>query len=256
MKFTIGTPGVDDYDILLDEMSGMHINSEETSTVPLVQFWQKTKKVIRFLEPKIGIDILDPLLCFEYPVKPQGGKGKCSMTDLMILSQNNRVAIEAKYTEYVEAWTSTVKTVAQWNDKNESNKRNVANGWWKMIRSFSKSGINEVPKDIGYQFLHRTASACCGTRGQAVVVYQVFYKPEDKSKKQLAKFEQELQRCVSLIHPKECLRFYIWKIEAVRFTDIKFEKQKQTGKTEPCPFGELKQKSIYTFNRCGEIYSL
>jgi len=260
MKFTIGTPGVDDYDILLDEMSGMRINSEETSTVPLAQFWKNTQNVIWFLESKIEIAVPDPLLCFEYPVKPQVGKNRCSMTDLMILSQKNKIAIEAKYKEYVDAWASTVETVAKWTEKNavnkRDNKRNVANAWWKMIRPFSKSKINEVPQDIGYQFLHRTASACygCDTQRKAIVIYQVFYKPETKYHEKLAELEDKLRRWLSLIDPNEYLRFYIWKIEAVPSTDTKFEKR--NSKTEPCPFNELKKKSIYTFNGYGTIYPL
>jgi len=142
MKFTIGIPGgVDDYDILLDMMSGIRINSVETSTVPLVQFWKKAQEeVIPFLVSKIRIDVPNPQLCFEYPVKPRGGKGKCSMTDLMILSQSNKIAIEAKYTEYVKAWGVTVETVAKWSEKtaNKPNKKNVANGWWETIRPFGK----------------------------------------------------------------------------------------------------------------------
>jgi hypothetical protein len=181
------------------------------------------------------------------------------MTDLMILSQKNKIAIEAKYKEYVDAWASTVETVAKWTEKNavnkRDNKRNVANAWWEMIRPFSNSK-NVVPQNIGYQFLHRTASACygCDTQRKAIVIYQIFYKPEDRYEKRLALFARELQRWVNLIDPNEYLRFYIWKIEAVLSTDTKFEKR--NGKTEPCPFNELKQKSIYTFNGYGAIYPL
>ena len=53
-----------------------------------------------FLE-KCGLplNLGEPKFCFEYPVPVNGGKGKASMTDLMILADNYAIAIEAKWTE-------------------------------------------------------------------------------------------------------------------------------------------------------------
>jgi len=252
INFSIGNPLVTDYDILLDEMAAcMHLNSVKTSTVPLVQFWQDTSKVIQFLESEIRMSLPKPQLCFEYPVQPQGGKGKCSMTDLMLLSQDDKIAIEAKYTEYVEALPSTVKTVAQWNKDNTSNKKGVANGWYGMVKPFRMTP-EECPDSICYQFLHRTASACWDTKGQAVVIYQVFY---DKEKENLAEYKQDLQNCVNIICPNDKLRFYIWEIEATLLTPITAFPEKN-GKIEPNPFDELKSKRLYAFNELGNIYPM
>ncbi len=94
------------------------LNSEKTSTLPFVQFWHPDGLVerVKCLNDALGIDLVAGQLCFEYPTSlPPGkeyGKGKASMSDLMILMPKWRVAVEAKYTEVEdENYTPLRRTV-------------------------------------------------------------------------------------------------------------------------------------------------
>ena len=88
------------------------VKSEKTSSLPLVQFW---KPDLRFAVPrnkercadgfiracKIGdlaFDLRGAEFSFEYPVPVQRGRGKASMTDLMVTTEKFAMAIEAKWT--------------------------------------------------------------------------------------------------------------------------------------------------------------
>ena len=84
------------------------VHSEETSSLPLVQFWQpegerqKPKEAARTLLTQCGLapdDFCDAKFCFEYPVPVGKGRGKASMTDLMIITGRHAIAVEAKWTE-------------------------------------------------------------------------------------------------------------------------------------------------------------
>ena len=55
---------------------------------------------VRFLSEAVGNEEPhDAELTFEYQVPVQGGKGTASHTDLMIITQNTGIAVEAKQTE-------------------------------------------------------------------------------------------------------------------------------------------------------------
>lgn len=82
-----GQPTSLDYDLVLDMFSGTKINSNRTSSVPLVEFWRDTnarlQQLMSMIDRNINSDCVASL-CFEYPTKPKDGKGKASMTDLMM----------------------------------------------------------------------------------------------------------------------------------------------------------------------------
>jgi hypothetical protein len=156
------------------------------------------------------------------------------MTDLMILSENHKIAIEAKYTEYVKM---TDKTVTTWltQGKNIDNREKVLSGWWDMIAPFRNDQTHY--EDIGYQFLHRTASACFDTQQQAAVVYQVFYDDGTVTKADADEYEKLLESYVQKINPNERLHFYIWKIKTVL----------QKTDSSVNPFETMKRQNVYEF---------
>ena len=164
------------------------VNSERTSSLPLVQFWKpqgKEKKLNSWADTllkKCGITPSDvEKLMFEYPVPVNKGKGKSSMTDLMIISKSHVVAIEAKWTECKKKY----ELISEWTTggKDKRNREEVLKGWIQYINDYAGSDILdarhlEVYDDIPYQLLHRIASACAIAQQQkkeAVVIYQLFY---------------------------------------------------------------------------------
>ena len=174
VEIRFGKPDSYDYDTILDQFSGTKINTIRTSSVPLVQFWKDTDLRLKELFSLIPLSSGRPILCFEYPTT-QEGKGKSSMTDLMILCDDSKIAIEAKFTEYAKM---TSDPIGQWgNDKNIENRKKVLDYWTDLIKPFSNGYDNESLQKISYQFYHRTASACKYSEN-AIVIYQLFYDNE------------------------------------------------------------------------------
>jgi hypothetical protein len=233
VQIKFGKPGNYDYDMLLDQFGITKINSFKTSSIPLVQFWKDTEKRLTEVEANLHLQLNHPVLCFEYPTAPAQGKGGSSMTDLMILSDENKIAIEAKYTEYEKM---PVETVAQWLQEGNSieNKEKVLQGWWSMIAPF-RAGTS-TPDTMGYQFLHRTASACQNTK-QAVVIYQLFY--DNETLPFLAAYKKLLAGYVAMVNPNENLKFYTWEIETKLLVPDDIKEQK--------PFVIMKRKPVYEF---------
>jgi hypothetical protein len=99
-KVFYGKPdGLKSDDLLNNFADKSVISSFKTSSVPLVAFWNhnEIEKRLKQLVEKIDLKLNSHNnLYFEYPTSPQDGKGKPSMTDLMICSGNDKIAIEAK----------------------------------------------------------------------------------------------------------------------------------------------------------------
>lgn len=232
-ELRFGQPNSYDFDTILDQFSGTKINSLRTSSIPLVQFWKDTENRLNELFKNLDLQCDKPTLCFEYPTKPKKGKGKSSMTDLMILSNDFKIAIEAKFTEYA---TTKSESISDWKLKNNSveNKIKVLDYWTTLIKPFSNINNDSIDK-ISYQFYHRTASAC-NTNGIAIVVYQIFY--DHDTIEFLEDYKNELKEYVKVLNPNYNLRFYIWEIEAKQ----KFKNDKKID-----PFIEMKTRNVYDF---------
>lgn len=160
----------------IDEMIG-HYNSKEfrspfRSTIPLLILYKN--------QPRVCFNILgntdEASFCFEYETKIGKGKGRSSCTDLMIISPEACIAVEAKWTE------PKYKTVKKWL-RNSDNKKEVLEGWLEMI--FKYTGVKVTTESISnlpYQLIHRVASACVLDRPNTHVVYLCFDLNESKTK--------------------------------------------------------------------------
>ncbi|MDR1182453.1 MAG: hypothetical protein LBL13_10800 [Bacteroidales bacterium] len=225
-----------DCNTLLDQFAKTTVHSIMTSSIPLVQFWIKSAPEIQLtkLEKLSKITMKDVTLWFEYPTSPLQGRGGSSMTDLMILSEENKVAIEAKYTEYL----NEPETVSKWLGlgENPQNRKTVLEGWWNKIAPFRRNA-KIFSNDIEYQFLHRTASACNGAK-KAVVIYQLFY--DEKTCKGLELFKQKIRQYVDIINPTSDLEFYIWEIETGLIG-------KETNGYNP--FEKMKTENLFVFGK-------
>jgi len=241
LELRFGQPNSYDFDTILDQFSGTKISSYRTSSIPLVQFWKDTDNKLIELFSKLGLHSSNPTLCFEYPTKLKKGKGKSSMTDLMILNQDFKIAIEAKFTEYAKMKPDLI---SKW--KNEGNKENrlmVLDYWASLIEPFSNGYDNDSLQNISYQFYHRTASAC-NIEGKAFVVYQIFY--DNDTYKFLEDYKSKLTDYIRILNPNHKLKFYIWEVEVV-------QKIKDDKKTDP--FVKMKFQNIYEFIK-SELYEI
>ena len=233
LELRFGQPNSYDFDTIIDQFSGTKINSFRTSSIPLVQFWKDTNNRLNDLFNKLDLQCDKPILCFEYPTKPKQGTGKSSMTDLMILGNDFKVAIEAKFTEYVKIKPDLIDDWKRAGDK--ENRIKVLNYWTSLIKPFSNGYDNDSLNQISYQFYHRTASAC-NTNGQAIVVYQVFY--DNNTLEFLEKYKSKLMDYIRILNPNNKLSFYIWEIEV---------NQLIMDNNDIDPFVEMKSRNVYEF---------
>ena len=188
------------------------LNSEKTSSLPLVQFWKWVNKSlpenIKKFASRCNIpeeEMTNSKLYFEYPVSVQPtedgvGRGKASMTDLMILTNNYAIAVEAKWTEcknlnYGDKCDTWLKNGKQDYD---ANRIKVLNGWLSCINSHCSAKLSSAKltidsvKDTPYQLIHRISSACVAAKSEngihaktPLVVYHLFHDAEitDKTNK-------------------------------------------------------------------------
>lgn len=143
------------------------------STVPSLAFWKHYVPNMTRVCDKLGI-IYDKNadLCFEYSV-PSYSNNKPSYTDLMYLSKDDAISIEAKYTEpryeNISSWLGSTPT---------QNKQSVLLHWLNILQPYCNTKLKpEIASDLIYQMLHRVASGCFagGEHGVKIsTLYQVF----------------------------------------------------------------------------------
>ncbi len=186
------------------------LNSAQTSSLPLVQFWRPSgeksegkkmsKQAIVLLKKCFQkcyneAEFKQAQLCFEYsvPVYKGSGIGKASMTDLMIITAEKAIAVEAKWKECDERYP----TIDEWfkerlgEGAKPKNLDGVLRGWIQYIndylkkKGFGKKAVTVNDGDyttIPYQLLHRIASACDVSAEkeemEAAVIYQLFYSSD------------------------------------------------------------------------------
>jgi hypothetical protein len=159
--------------------------SPRRSTIPLLEYWRTSCNRLdgfwhRIDCPPAAVSELH----FEYEVPVRAGHGKPSYTDLMILSDEIAVGIEAKFTE------PAYDSVAKWlmrkpadngrdsqlkNEERIKNRSEVLNGWLNAIQEVTSRCITpEAISGLPYQLIHRTASVCCVERPRRYLLYQVF----------------------------------------------------------------------------------
>ena len=140
------------------------LNSERTSSLPLVQFWKddKLNKRVSSLEklcPGVKLLSAGSELYFEYGVSVpiRFGRGKASMTDLMIISNQHAIAVEAKYTEVTKRYESIKSWLNKNPQDNNDNKIKVLIGWLKYI--FDADGFTTNPLKDWLKYIFDTVGS-------------------------------------------------------------------------------------------------
>ena len=99
VKLGFGNPDVQGYSVILDYYGGTHINSDRTSSIPLAQYWKDYPKRLIEIEHQAGLSLEHPHIYFEYATESLGNSN-ASMSDIMIVVDGVRIAIEGKFTEF------------------------------------------------------------------------------------------------------------------------------------------------------------
>jgi hypothetical protein len=191
-----------DYPSLVDAYGDSNLASPFRSTVPLLAYWRTLGGALADFTAQLHLDLQAPVqLAFEYTVPVQRGRGRASHTDLMLLTKQHAVAIEAKGTE------PEYPTVETWLDAEPSdNRQAVLTGWLDLIGR--ATGVVLSAADVRgctYQLIHRTASACSPGADTRAVVYHCFDLPSAK----VQSYQDQLVRLKGLLNNPEGLIFYL-----------------------------------------------
>lgn len=250
------------YGEVLGELARTKVNSWRTSSIPLAEFWQPANlgAIRRVLETQLAdFNPEVALKFFEFPTEAVwNGKrlGRPSMTDIMILDADWQVAVEGKFTEYLYGGG---ETVIEWLRECTSVtdvqlRRDVLRAWISYIR---QAGCTTIPtvgelcrscRDVAYQFLHRTASACHMTNGPEgrtpVLVYQLFFdKSSPEHKAALDAFKRKLRSWSAALGLKN-MKFLIISVPVTNMDDVQRRFDGQHGEI----FDAMRENAIYRFD--------
>jgi len=220
-----GKPKSQEFSEIIDQYSLSGINSIQTSTIPLLQYWKNTDKCINYLFEKLGLTSDKITICYEYPTRSYKSN-KCSMSDIMIIGDNFKIAIEGKYTEVKHKY----ETIEEWNNSTE-NRKSVIKHWVKIISPFLSEPISlEKLNPFPYQLLHRIASACNDNPELSFVIYQIFY--DNETFNDMKKFIEELENSLKILHFSKRININVLMIKIDTRREVKKEDVLQQLKTE------------------------
>lgn len=267
MEYYMGFPK-GTYAEVLDGMARTEVYSFETSSIPLTAFFnpENLARIQSILEPYVpGITLADDLKFWEFPTEPVLRGVVCSdhpsMTDLMIWHPNVwQIAIEAKYTEYVRA---EVQTIGAWLDEKRKKYwpvlpyRNILRAWVEMIRNAKCTDISLTDfykncMGVGYQFLHRAASACFKTNGPEestpVLIYQLFYKKDNAEHvAKMDAFKADLRKWAKLLGLKN-MKFLIVSVPVTNAAAVEKAYGHMKGHAARSLFTAMKTEDVYRFD--------
>lgn len=201
---------------MFDGVADKDFSKITRSTVPLAAFWNDQDRALSTLSRALGVDLAAASVEAEYATPVRGlGRGKASMTDIMVRTPTLAVAVEGKWTE------PRYKDVAKWRG-NSMNKGHVLGHWLSLIRQHADVPTTPNVDALVYQMLHRTASACAAGRTSAVVVYQVFSDVNHH-----VDYVADLRALASAIQPRATLAIWLMTVPLTK-TSAFAELQSQT----------------------------
>jgi hypothetical protein len=185
---------------LITSLPNEAVSKPTRSTVPLLKYWARPESRLADFLGGLGMPVSpNARLAFEYATPVSDGRGKSSFTDLMILMEGQSIAVEAKYTE------PPYPSVKHWLGPNPSeNRLAVLSGWLGSISEIVEKTISvEDVRELTYQLIHRTASACCAPGPLRVLVYQLFGRDSP------AHYADELRALAKILGAKSPLQFWV-----------------------------------------------
>jgi len=178
------------------------------STVPLLSWLKheqpKVSSLLRAMDMPTGYN-----LHLEYRVKPPKCSGRASHTDLMVISGESSLAVEAKWTE------PRYETVGKWLTKGSKphNRREVLKGWLSLLQEHAQHTLQpEDFSDAVYQMVHRAASACKAGKIPRLA-YLVFKPSPDPKPAAIPKLRDDLTHLWSLLGNPNGFPFYLVEVQ-------------------------------------------
>ena len=243
------------------------VNTCHTSSIPLAEFWQPANldRIGEILGRAIpGFCPGSDLKYFEFPTEAVWkGEiiGNPSMTDIMILGCDFKIAVEGKMTEYVRY---REKTIRDWLNEAERAedvmfRRHLLSAWINYIHEADCTGIADYGeffrdcKDVAYQFLHRTASVCNDAgikkRTMPVLIYQLFFDANDREHiARMENFKSELRRWASLLKLRN-MKFIILSVPVKNMREV----WERFGSMRSQLFDLMQSETIYNFDFDGIV---
>lgn len=187
--------------------------SPTRSTVPLLAWLKHEPAMVNSLLQDLGM----PAECnlhLEYRVKPPTGRGNASHSDLMVISGDSSLAIEAKWTE------PRYDTVGKWLETgaNPDNRRDVLAGWLGLLQHHASQPLHRADfTDAVYQMVHRAASACAAG-GKPALAYLLFKPSPDPRTADLRTIRDDLTHLWSVLGRPSTFPFYLVELPLSRTT--------------------------------------
>jgi hypothetical protein len=153
----------------------------------------------------------DSDLHFEFRLDPPRGKGNPSHTDMMVLSADNALALEIKWSE------PRYGTVRDWiqQGRNPDNRRKVLTGWLELLQSQAVHTLRlEDYSDAVYQMVHRAASACAQSKRLQLAYLQFTPLPDGQKADSEQNYDDPTYLHRLLGHPSG-FPFYLIKVEVM-----------------------------------------
>jgi len=149
-------------------------------------------------------------LFLEYTVGPFGGRGTASHTDVMLTTNKDSLAIEAKWTEPMYA------AVRDWPKKGTMKTTNqvaVLEGWLDVLAECLHCSLDVRSFDgVVYQMIHRAASAAC-TSDRPRLAYFLFKPSPDPRSATPDDILGKLRELWTLLGEPKSFPFYVVEIE-------------------------------------------
>ena len=137
IEWAFSGSGVAGLNALFDRYSVQEFDSPTRSTIPLLEYWRSPEERMQELTAALRLPLPRRVeLNFEHTVHPPRGHGKPSCTDLMVISAEFVMAIEAKWTE------PRYETVEYWLRDSE-NRTEVLRSWCDLLE---QRGANPIRK--------------------------------------------------------------------------------------------------------------
>jgi hypothetical protein len=251
----------------LERLSNTKVYSEKPSSI-LSDFWHpnnnNSNNEIKKIITKVGLsgfNFDDVRFFSEHSTYPLNDNGKLfpysspSIINLMIINIDYQIAIDFKYFKYMEYEKSKDESVADKDEsvadwlgkKPEAHKVGVLRKWCEYIQK-SEGGLNDINledknffgsfKDVSYQFINRTASAC-HKLSKLTFIYQLFY--DDKNNQQLTDFIDDLNTWGQQM--KLTIPFYIMTVPVTNGNAV----QKRYSEMKSKLVLKMKKRPIYKF---------
>jgi hypothetical protein len=163
-RFALDTKPVSGPSELVQDLSDSALASPFRSTVPLLALTKDAWPEFVNMLARCRV-VGDVCVAFERTVSSARGEGRPSYTDAMVLSDENALAIEAKWTEprYETVATRLARAGLNGKDPEELTKgsREFVTGWLELLQPYSTKPLRlDDFAGCVYQIVHRAASAC------------------------------------------------------------------------------------------------